>query len=269
MPTTVKPDCDDSFVMLASELSRAIGLARFSSLARTVLDEVFIQIYGLRKLPTATINQSELARMLKTTQQVIFVVIKELVDSGVLIKVVSGRSIPVSYRFEKHYDRWTKEGPDGERVKRFTADDIACCQSAPAYVKALKGGPSVPFADASTPTFSTEDGPASIRSTPNGTPKANDIEAKLLADFPDRPDLMERLRKIRIDYTDAHWRKTLDAFYQRCREDPTKSTPAYLEGIAKDEAKDPAPPRKRETTSRYKKVVLTPEEREEIRNWKS
>jgi Bacteriophage replication protein O len=116
-----KPDTDDGWLKYAHELDAALACADFSKGARIVLKEVFAQIYGPAKRMVAQIAPSELGRRYGIDKSNLLRAVRELVESNVLIRVDGS-----GFRFDKHYDRWTKKGRP-----RFTKLELAAIGSAP------------------------------------------------------------------------------------------------------------------------------------------
>lgn len=100
-----KPDLDDGYLKMAHELLAAVMVAHTSQVARVVLFEVFSQIYGPAKRPTATLRPVEIARRTGLQASNISAAITSLLDRGMLLR--EGLS---AYRFVKDYDSWEHAG---------------------------------------------------------------------------------------------------------------------------------------------------------------
>ncbi len=131
-----KPDCDDGWLKYAHELDAALAVADFSKGARIVLREVFAQIFGPAKAPTARLSPAEIAGRSGHIREHISRAIKELVGSGTLSCEADG-----SYRFTKDYESWTgytRSGSTG--TPRLTAAEVVYCKNAAAVALAYKHG---------------------------------------------------------------------------------------------------------------------------------
>lgn len=115
-----KPDLTDGWLPYAHELDAALAVADFTKGARLVLREVFAQIFGMAKLKSATLSPSGIASVAGMMREHVSRAIKELVDSGVLVRLGDG-----TYRFIKDYESWTRKGEP-----RLTQTELGYCRSA-------------------------------------------------------------------------------------------------------------------------------------------
>ncbi len=131
-----KPDCDDGWLKYAHELDAALAVADFSKGARIVLHEVFAQIFGLAKLPTARLSPLGIAGRSGLQPPNVSRAIRELIDSHALRREPDG-----SYRFLKDYGAWTGRARGATAATpRLTEAEAVYCRNAPAVAKAYQHG---------------------------------------------------------------------------------------------------------------------------------
>lgn len=116
-----KPDLEDGYLRYAHELDAALACADFTKGARIVLREVLSQIFGPAASKTAKIHAAEIVRTYGLHKSYIHRGIKELVESGVIVKVDD-----YDYQFVKNYENWTKNG-----TPRLSPEEIEAARTAP------------------------------------------------------------------------------------------------------------------------------------------
>src|SRR5262245_25620815 len=116
MIAMARPDIDDGWIRYAHELDAALACADFSKGARIVLQHVFTQVFGPGKLKTARVSATELATALGSHKAHFVRAVRELTESGVLVRVADG------FRFNKDYPSWHafNRGQNRPAEPRFT-----------------------------------------------------------------------------------------------------------------------------------------------------
>jgi hypothetical protein len=204
-----KPDLEDGYLRLAHELFAAVCCAGLNKWEMIVLREVFDQIYGPRKAPTAFLYPTDIARRWGTFKESIVRAIRSMVDAGIL-----RRRAEAEVAFVKDYEKWSRGG----KPRLSTAEIGRCMASKKGNASMSLGNNGAPNhqsdpldtgtnpfpkqADASK-SFGNESVPIGSESVPDtGTdpfPTGSAVvpENGLCVDRPPAPPLCERPRDVR------------------------------------------------------------------------
>ena len=131
-----RPDCDDGWFKIASELHSAISYADFTKLADRILGLAFLQIFGRGVRPRyVVLVPKDIVKQTGKLKQNVYWAIKELVLSGVLVPI-PGKEF--TYKFVKDYEKWVKVGrkngsPFSTEIPRLDPSEVADCKTSPAY----------------------------------------------------------------------------------------------------------------------------------------
>lgn len=124
-----KPDLDDGFVQIAYELWAAVSAAGFNRGAWIVLSDVFMQIYGYAKLPTATLSPTEIGHRVSMHKQHVSRAIQDLVRAGLIVKVSHNE-----YRFNKDHESWNLPGESLEEKQARISYALSAPSLARSYI---------------------------------------------------------------------------------------------------------------------------------------
>jgi hypothetical protein len=219
------PDLDDGYLRYAHELDAALACADFTKGARIVLREVFAQVFGPARSRIARIHPSVLACRTGMDKGNLCRAIRELVDSGVLI-----RGGECEFMFVKDYERWTKKG-----APRLSEDEISYARMAPETAMSYKREYGVnpdtghkPNRKASGVNPDTR--PVSIQ-TPNGVNPDTETVSKLTPNgvnpdtgsgVPPRPPIEERARPETLETKETGEKRARDPVAENCIEIATR-----------------------------------------------